>query len=193
MNYASTALLLATAAYSGSVYFYIKDVYLKKITPNIASFMISGLISVPFLITLLEKEIYSSVPFVVVGITSAVFTCLIAIKNNKFYFKKIDKVILFIGMLGVIARILTNNSSVSIYVSATVDVLFFVPIIAKLSHNHQLETLTPWLLNLAGALFTIFAISSWRLEVVIVPIIQLAGSATLNYMLLRSYGTKPVV
>ena len=173
---------------SGSYYVY--DVVRQKIVPNVVSFILSVSIGLPLLFALLAKDIFSSVPLAIVGLISGILTLFFAFEQHKFYFRLVDKICLIIGLAGVGLWVLTRQAEWSIFAAAVVDVFFFVPIIVKVRKLPQFETRLPWLLNLAAAIVTIFAIHPWYLANFIVPVVQIIGSSILNYYLLRKRSLK---
>lgn len=167
---------LASICFVVSGALYVRDIASKKVTPNIASFLIWSFSSISQLIALIVEQVWHVVPFMAIISVINILVVILSYRQRKFYFKALDKLALIIALIAMVAWFITKDAAWNIYIISLSTGAAFVPIIVKSFKHPNLETIVPWRYNLIGSAFLVLAIPSFALIQWIVPARQLIAA-----------------
>ena len=176
--------LLASLTFLVSVMWYTIDVAKGKVVASIMTFFLSFLINLSILISLILKESWGAVPFMVVGSVCALSICIISLRNHRFYIATPDKISACGFILGIIAWIIVKDPKANLIVVAITNVIVFLPLAIKTFRYSNTETALPWRINFLASIFLLGTISSPAVASWIVPVQQMAISLPINLGLL---------
>jgi len=185
MNISEVCGYLAGIIFALSAGWYAWDVARRKVTASVATFFIFSLINASLLVSLISKQVWSVIPFTVVGLISSVLICGFALRNKKVYFELPDKIGLAGAIIGFILWLFTKDPAVNVYVISLVNLIAFAPLIIKSFKQPNLETNLPWQINLLASTFLLLSVNSLSAVVWVVLVRQFVCSLLLNIGLYR--------
>ncbi len=185
MSFSAVCGIIAGVIFSISAGWYVLDVAKQKVVPSIATFLMFTLINISQLASLIAENVWSVLPFTLVGLASSVAICGFALKRKKFYLELPDKIGFIGALIGFLLWLTTKNPAINLYVISLVNLITFTPLIIKSFKRPDLETTLPWQLNLLASFFLLLTINSASAVVWVVPVRQFVCSLLLNIGLLR--------
>lgn len=188
MNIHNIFGLLAGVVFAISAGWYVLDVAKKRVEVSIITFIIFTLLNISQLASLVSEGLWSTIPFTVVGLLASILICIFAFSEHKMYVKKLDVVCLVIGVIGFVAWQLSDRADINIYLITFINVIAFVPLIAKVFNDPSLETALPWRLNLLASFLLLLSVPSIGAVQLAIPVRQFICSLLLNIGLM---GKKP--
>lgn len=185
MTFSAICGLIAGVIFSISAGWYVTDVAKQKVVPSIATFLMFTIINISQLASLIAKQIWSVLPFTLVGLASSLAICVLALRRKKFYLELPDKIGFVGAFIGFMVWAATKNAAINLYIISIVNLITFAPLIIKSFKRPDLETLLPWRLNLVASFFLLLTVNSASVVVWVVPVRQFVCSLLLNIGLLR--------
>lgn len=185
MSFSAICGLISGILFTISAGWYVMDVAKGKVLPSIATFTMLSIINASQLASVIDKGVWSVLPFSIVSFLASTSVAVIGLKRKKFYLELPDKIGFIGALIGFLVWLVTKNAALNLLIISVTISITFTPVIIKGFKRPDLESILPWQLNFLASLFLLLTINSTALAVWIVPIRQIILSGLLNLGLYR--------
>lgn len=165
---------------------YIVDVLKKRVKPSVLSwFGWALLMGVGMLSQYLEEGWQHSQGSIVAATIGCLTIGVVAIATNHFSLKKVDWVILSVGLVCVVLYYLSENAWLTTIYAVVADFIIAIPTLIKVLKQPQSEKSSAWYISLAAWVLTLFISFNHGLLYALFPIYLFSFTFTMVLLMNR--------
>lgn len=162
---------------------YILSILRKETKPNRATFAIWSMVNVVILLSYLASGARDTIWVAFVYTICQLIVLLLSLKYGVGGFTKLDIICLASAALGICLWILTKQPTTALYISIFVEILGFIPTIKKSYLYPKTESSFAWVIFFLASSLNLFAITSFKFEIIVYPIYNFIFDGTVMFLL----------
>jgi hypothetical protein len=149
---------------------YIRDIFLLKVKPQRATFLIWSVLGVIAFFSQLAKGATNSLWLPGLETFGAIIIFILSIKYGVGGFNKRDYIALFIALIGLVIWYFTKEAAVALYLIIIVDGVGTYLTVHKAYNFPESETHFAWILSAIGGVFALISVGSFNVILLSYPI-----------------------
>ena len=167
---------------------YIRDMFLRKTTPHLYTWLIWGITQGTAVFGMIAGGgAVASISFAVATVL-VLFVCVCSLRYGTKHITRFDTTLLFVALGAIVLWWFLDNPLLSVVLVTAVDLIGYVPSIKKAYKEPQSETLSTWVLFSIGNIFAILALSEFNfLTLTYMGAITLGNMAIVGVLTYRRY------